>query len=170
MPANQNPLVRGFSITFMLVFGTMTVVIQKVIFNLQGRGRKGTWHKFEKPWFQTEAMFIGMFGCLGVYELLNLYKWWRSRDPAAKKLLDQEKTDVQSATGKKSVPRWKQYVLVIAPAACDMVATSMMNIGLVWSEYPCPGTLLLLPLFSFFSHDEFPAEVSEKNFACRSCF
>ena len=64
MPALQNPLIRGFSITFMLVFGTMTVVIQKVIFNLPGTGRNGDTHVFEKPWFQTEAMFIGMFGCM----------------------------------------------------------------------------------------------------------
>jgi hypothetical protein len=137
MPAIQSPVVRGLSITFMLVFGTCTVVIQKIIFNLKGKGRHNTEHTFEKPWFQTEAMFIGMFGCLGVYELMNLYKWYHSRDPAARKLLDEHKTDVQqtsSTSTKKAVPRWKQYLLVIAPATCDMVATAMMNISLVWSE------------------------------------
>lgn len=126
---------RWTSIAGMLLFGTCTVVIQKVIFNLPGKGRKGDTHVFKKPWFQTEAMFIGMFGCLFVYEGMNLYKYLKRRNsPEGQRLLDDTKPSVNaSASGaKKAPPKWKQYVLVIAPAMCDMVATSAMNIGLVW--------------------------------------
>lgn len=74
---------QAIVITGMLVFGTCTVVIQKVIFNMSGNcsffytvssafsiprlthvylavGNPGeAAHKFEKPWFQTEVMFVG---------------------------------------------------------------------------------------------------------------
>jgi len=134
MPSISSPLIRGLSITGMLLFGTCTVVIQKIIFNLSGKGRKGDIHVFKKPWFQTEAMFIGMLGCLLVYEGMNLYKYLTRRSAEGQRLLDDTKPSVNASQPgtKKSPPKWKQYVLVIAPAMCDMIATSAMNIGLVW--------------------------------------
>lgn len=129
MGANSNPLVRAGSITGMLTFGTLTVVIQKLIFAMEGKGRFTT-HKFEKPWFQTEAMFIGMFGCLFVYEFIQLYHWIQAKraGPAGRSLLDGQNVQQKAS----SMPKWKQYLLVILPALCDMVATAMMNIGLLW--------------------------------------
>jgi len=130
----------GVVVAGMLIFGTCTVVIQKLIFSLDGEGLNPTnhsileVHKFEKPWFQTEAMFIGMFGCLAVYEIMRCYQ--RSK---AKKVSVSESeplvNSTASATEKKSassMPVWKQYCIVCTPALCDMCATAMMNVGLLW--------------------------------------
>eukprot|EP00727_Mastigamoeba_balamuthi_P011601 m51a1_g7063 putative integral membrane (397) ;mRNA; f:178158-180020 len=116
-------------ITGMLVFGTCTVVLQKIIFSLKGVGRNGETHTFEKPWFQTEAMFVGMFGCLAVFEGMNVYRGVQARShPERSALLDKSVNG-----GSHSGPsRARQYLIVIAPAMCDLVATAMMNIGLLW--------------------------------------
>jgi len=128
-------VIRGIVIAGMLIFGTCTVVLQKIIFKLKGKNRAGeTGVEFEKPWFQTEAMFVGMFGCLAVYEILECVKRCKGRDPARQKLMDSSsnvQTDA-SGSGKKVPSKGKQYVLVMAPALCDMCATAMMNIGLLW--------------------------------------
>lgn len=53
----------------MLLFGTATVVIQKYVFGMKALGKPGEGIvDFQKPWFQTESMFIGMLSCLIVYE------------------------------------------------------------------------------------------------------
>lgn len=122
--------VKGIVIAGMLFFGTFTVVIQKIILTLEGVGRYGEHHKFDKPWFQTGAMFIGMLGCLIVYEVLRCIRRARAKKET-QPLLNAEDT-IQEPTEKKSPTILKQYVIVILPAACDMIATAMMNIGLLW--------------------------------------
>lgn len=122
--------VKGIVIAGMLIFGTFTVVIQKIILSLSGTGRGGEVHKFDKPWFQTGAMFIGMLGCLVVYEVLRCVRHARAKKET-QPLLNAEDT-IQEPTEKKQPTVLKQYVIVILPAACDMIATAMMNIGLLW--------------------------------------
>lgn len=88
-------------------------------------------------------MFIGMFGCLFVYEGMNLVKYLKRRNaPESQRLLDDTKPSVNMSQpgGKKAPPKWKQYVLVIAPALCDMIATAAMvcsNLSRVFSS-PLP--------------------------------
>jgi len=125
---------KGIVIAGMLIFGTCTVVIQKIIFSIEGKNKKGEKVPFEKPWFQTEAMFVGMFGCLAVYEVLECIKRCQKKDPARQNLVDGEESVQSDASGseKKAPSKLKQYVLVMAPALCDMFATAMMNIGLLW--------------------------------------
>jgi drug/metabolite transporter (DMT)-like permease len=101
----------------MLVFGTCTVVVGKLLFETESEGRK-----FEKPWWQVLAMFIGMASCLIVY-------WWKkyvskeSREDRAG-LLDEILSDYGFSG--------KMMMRIIPPAMCDMVATGLMNIGLVF--------------------------------------
>lgn len=128
--AQHSNAVKGIVIAGMLLFGTFTVVIQKIILSLEGVGRYGIKHKFDKPWFQTGAMFIGMLGCLVVYEVLRCVKNARAKKET-QPLLNADDT-IQEPTQKKSPTVLKQYVIVILPAACDMIATAMMNIGLLW--------------------------------------
>lgn len=112
----------------MLVFGTATVTIQKFIFDVEGWGRPGTdIHKFKKPWFQTESMFMGMLSCLIVYEIIRL-----TRACKAKKQTDAE-AQLNPAED-DSIQHWKHYFYVAAPAICDLVATSLMNIGLFYLD------------------------------------
>eukprot|EP01155_Anaeramoeba_flamelloides_P030161 Anaeramoba_flamelloidesa86208_352.p1 GENE.a86208_352~~a86208_352.p1 ORF type:complete len:386 (-),score=60.24 a86208_352:240-1397(-) len=96
----------------MLIFGTCTVVIAKVLFQTEGRGRYGTKkHLYTKPWLQTVAMFIGMLGCLLVLEAYRLIK--RKHNDAL-------------------VSHSKIYYISIVPSMFDLIATSLMNIGLLW--------------------------------------
>eukprot|EP01029_Cantina_marsupialis_P001192 TRINITY_DN10976_c0_g1_i1.p1 TRINITY_DN10976_c0_g1~~TRINITY_DN10976_c0_g1_i1.p1 ORF type:complete len:382 (-),score=88.21 TRINITY_DN10976_c0_g1_i1:334-1479(-) len=119
------------SIPGMLLFGTSTVVIQKMIFSMNGEGRHGDEHLFKKPWFQTEAMFVGMMLCLIVYwvkkcrgRMNEVSAMENAGETAYESLLD-------SSEKKAPVSEWKKYVYVMAPAMCDLVATCFMNIGLL---------------------------------------
>lgn len=125
-------MMKGIVIAGMLIFGTCTVVIQKLILSMYGYGKDHDYHQFKKPWFQTEAMFIGMFGCLIVYEIMRCVKRRKERDPARAGLLSDDKPQVNSPEAPKKMAVWKQYCIVCTPALCDMCATAMMNIGLLW--------------------------------------
>jgi len=125
----------GVVVAGMLTFGTCTVVIQKLIFSMKGKcNKEGDKKEFEKPWFQTEAMFIGMFGCLAVYEVMRCVQRAKRKgqDPQqvseTKPLVNSDST----RPAKKEMAVWKQYCIVCTPALCDMCATAMMNIGLLW--------------------------------------
>lgn len=124
-------VMKGIVIAGMLTFGTFTVVIQKIILSMKGRTKNGD-KQFKKPWFQTEAMFVGMFGCLAVYEVMRCVERRKARDPARAALLTGEKPQVNDHGKKKQMAVWKQYLIVCMPALCDMCATAMMNIGLLW--------------------------------------
>lgn len=75
-------------------------------------------------------MFIGMAGCLVVYEILRCV-----RNAKARK--DSETMPLMGGSGsvqddQEGGSRLKQYLVVIAPACCDMCATAAMNVGLLW--------------------------------------
>lgn len=126
--AKPGVLAKKTSIPGMLIFGTSTVVIQKLIFSMSAVGRPDNpSHTFEKPWFQTEAMFLGMFLCLVVYEIKRLMERHAVVSDVEKGLLVEGKPKEE-----EEVAHWKKYIYVIAPAMCDMLATSSMNIGLLW--------------------------------------
>jgi len=125
----------GIVIAGMLIFGTCTVVIQKLILSMKGWNKNGEWVQFKKPWFQTEAMFIGMFGCLAVYEVMRCVQRRKEKNTPAEDLSESKplvNSDSTREAKPKQIPVWKQYCLVCAPALCDMCATAMMNIGLLW--------------------------------------
>jgi len=125
----------GIVVAGMLTFGTCTVVIQKLIFSMEGKTKSGEKKEFKKPWFQTEAMFIGMFGCLAVYEVMRCVQAAKRRKQPqhvseTKPLVNSE--SVRGQPKKGEMARWKQYCIVCTPALCDMCATAMMNVGLLW--------------------------------------
>jgi len=126
----------GVVVAGMLTFGTCTVVIQKLILSMDGKTKDGTTKQFKKPWFQTEAMFIGMFGCLAVYEVMRCVQRAKKRNQPEqqvseiKPLVNSDST--RAAPAKKEMAVWKQYCIVCTPALCDMCATAMMNVGLLW--------------------------------------
>ncbi|KAL0215137.1 hypothetical protein P9112_007321 [Eukaryota sp. TZLM1-RC] len=123
---------KSLSIPGMLGFGTFTVVIQKLIFSMKGEGRPGIAdHTFRKPWFQTNAMFLGMFWCLVIFEIqrfINKRKDKKNGD----NLLTTEASDIQSAEEKAKPSHLMYYLVVGAPALFDLAATILMNIGLLF--------------------------------------
>lgn len=112
----------------MLLFGTATVTIQKFVFDVEGEGRFGEVHKFKKPWFQTESMFIGMLSCLIVYEIIRM-----SRKCKAAKKTDAE-AQLTGEVVDDSIQHCKHYFYVAGPAMCDLCATCLMNIGLFYLD------------------------------------
>ncbi|KAJ3442462.1 hypothetical protein M0812_12197 [Anaeramoeba flamelloides] len=103
---------RATAIPGMLLFGTFTVVIAKILFQTEGRGRYGhKKHLYTKPWLQTVAMFVGMLGCLLVLEIYRI---------------------VTNNLKKAVVSHKRVYFISIVPSMFDLIATSLMNIGLLW--------------------------------------
>ena len=103
---------RNSCIPGMLLFGTATVVIQKYVFDMSAPGRDDkTMVPFQKPWFQTESMFMGMLSCLIVYEITRCIRKSRATKDAEAGLLPQEDDSIQ---------HWKHYFYVGAPAMCDL--------------------------------------------------
>eukprot|EP00824_Muranothrix_gubernata_P020083 TRINITY_DN40303_c0_g1_i1.p1 TRINITY_DN40303_c0_g1~~TRINITY_DN40303_c0_g1_i1.p1 ORF type:complete len:425 (-),score=94.90 TRINITY_DN40303_c0_g1_i1:7-1239(-) len=141
------PTLKQLVIMGMLVCGTGTVVTGKMLYNMKGRTNDGEREKFEFPWFQTDAMFVGMFGCLLVWELRRLVAGRKVVvHPEKEETLLETSTEltpeeglpngagsIQGSEGtEKKKSHWMSYVYVCGPAVCDMLATGVMNIGLLW--------------------------------------
>lgn len=124
---------RAIAIPGMLLFGTATVVTQKFLFEQKAVGRDcyENPHKFSKPWFQTNSMFIGMCLALVVYEVQRCINKSKNKEDEAQSLATQDgATEKQEKKGGE----WKMYFYVAGPACCDLLATSLMNIGLLYIQ------------------------------------
>jgi len=113
----------------MLLFGTATVVTQKFLFEQKSVGRScyTNPHKFSKPWFQTNSMFIGMCLALVVYEVQRCMT--KNENDETQSLQTNGDIGENEDSG-----HWKMYFYVAGPALCDLVATSLMNIGLLYIQ------------------------------------
>ena len=115
---------RYYAIPGMLIFGTATVVTQKFLFQQEGQGTYG-YHKFEKPWFQTDTMFLGMTLSLIAYLILG------KKDKAEISTATSEQ--LKDETGpQKPKWNWKLYFSAALPSICDLCATSLMNVQLLY--------------------------------------
>jgi hypothetical protein len=102
---------RIYAIPGMLLFGTATVVTQKFLYESSGPGRSiYPSHNFSKPWFQTDAMFLGMMLSYIAFLLLR--------------------TDRDSS----SPTSLKFYFAPAVPALCDLTATTLMNVQLLYLQ------------------------------------
>lgn len=115
-----------YAIPGMLIFGTATVVTQKFLFDQKAQGiDKYGYHEFRKPWFQTDTMFMGMTLSLLAYVLL------RGRDAK-----EHSENPLYSAEDAKPPPslksKFKFYFACSLPALCDLTATSLMNVQLLY--------------------------------------
>lgn len=116
----------------MLLFGTCTVVVQKFLFEQKAVGldKYGTEpHKFSKPWFQTNSMFIGMLLALVVYEVKRCLD--KRKKHQSNELMSYEDNSQQS---QPQTSNKKLYFVCAVPASCDLLATSLMNIGLLYIQ------------------------------------
>lgn len=112
---------RYSSIPLMLITGTFSIVISKVMYEMKSRGKK-----FEKPWFQTDLMFAGMILCLGYYWLKKHLQSTRF----CNKYETLEKSNAKPA--KEFHLTIRQFLKILPPAICDLVSTGMMMIGLLF--------------------------------------
>ncbi|KAH0792151.1 putative integral membrane protein [Histomonas meleagridis] len=126
---------KAVAIPGMLLFGTCTVVVQKFLFQQKAVGldKYGPEpHYFKKPWFQTNSMFIGMLLALVVYEVQRLC--CKKKEVEENTLQSAADDSIASTKNDPGVSHKKLYFVVAAPACCDLLATALMNIGLLYIQ------------------------------------
>ncbi|WIA30810.1 hypothetical protein OEZ86_000868 [Tetradesmus obliquus] len=116
---------KTLSVSGLIVFGTITSLFAKVVYELKGVGLDGKEKLFQKPWAMTTTMFIGMTFCLPV----AYYKEWK-QEQERKQKEDLEEPLLATANGvvKGSL---KETLLLAIPSFFDLVATVLMNVGLL---------------------------------------
>jgi hypothetical protein len=122
MPPASTPLLHRLAVPMMLISGTLTTVCQKFILEQSCRGRAiYPAHRFSKPWFLTTIMFIGELSALVIHRIVP------ARDDAnLQGLLD----SVAPARSAKS--RLRTFLILGVPAACDLVSSVMIGVGLLF--------------------------------------
>lgn len=123
-----------FVIAGMLFFGTATTIFRKLIYDQRAVGdpKYGGMHNFNKPWFLTINMFVGMALALFIYEIeLFIKRRKEKKNQEKERLLHSigENSEVQNTASFKEL-----FFLIAAPAICDILATILGNIGLLFIE------------------------------------
>jgi len=120
------------SITGLLIFGTMTTVFSKTMYQVYGYGLSDpthpAYHTFQKPWAGVLIMFMGMSWCLVIHET-NKKKVAKRQTQAA---LAAPLLGVATSHAEPGESTWSvKSLFVFAPAIADLIATVLMYLGLV---------------------------------------
>ncbi|KAH3762432.1 solute carrier family 35 member F6 [Pelomyxa schiedti] len=142
---------RGAACIGLVSFGSWYVVFLKCSFTIQVKGDDDLLHRFEKPWFQTDVMFLSL--CIGFilsYAASNLGQRFNSR--AKRKHMHYAPTTQQAVQLQSSWMRdsrrlevfgvgnqtpemksmWKKLLLYLIPSMCDLVSTILCFYALLW--------------------------------------
>ncbi|KAF4321506.1 hypothetical protein BBI17_002637 [Phytophthora kernoviae] len=103
-----------------LITGTGTTLTGKILYGVDSVGLDGEVKKFEKPIFQTWLMFLAMIFALPIHWAYHYYveRQWRHNNRNGMKY-------------RYRIPR-KMYFLLAFPAAFDLLATFVANLGLLY--------------------------------------
>ncbi|GLC68100.1 hypothetical protein PLESTF_000646000 [Pleodorina starrii] len=117
------------SVSGLLLFGTTTSLLAKIVYELKSTGKNGEEKYFRKPWAMTSLMFLGMSLCLPLayYQERRAKKRSEAEDP----LLSFDYSGVSGPGGKRR-SQLKEIALLSLPTAFDLVATVLMNVGLLY--------------------------------------
>lgn len=107
-----------------MLTGTGTTLTGKVMYQIDAIGIDGSTKKFEKPIFQTWGMFLAMIFALPIH---YLYTWYVHRAYHAKNGYEK----VGASLPPPAVPL-RTYFLLAVPAAFDLIATFLANVGLMY--------------------------------------
>ncbi|EIE24529.1 hypothetical protein COCSUDRAFT_65401 [Coccomyxa subellipsoidea C-169] len=115
------------SVSGLLLFGTITSLFAKIVYELEGPDLDGAAKLFRKPWAMATNMFIGMSFCIPLAFLEERRQKGRlareaDGDASAPLLNGVEKDDTK--------PKYQVFMLAI-PTVFDLIATVLMNIGLL---------------------------------------
>lgn len=110
----------------LLTCGTVTSLLAKIVYELEGVGRDGKNRLFTKPWAMTTLMFVGMSLCLPL-AYWQQFQARKKRDTheAAQALLG------ELPQGKQRHSEMKEIFLLTIPTIFDLIATVLMNVGLL---------------------------------------
>ncbi|KAL0204774.1 hypothetical protein P9112_000081 [Eukaryota sp. TZLM1-RC] len=103
----------------MMIFGTGTMISAKLMLDSKSIGIDGRLKNFDKPWFQSMAMFVSMSFCM----LFFFEGQRRDRVRQSNTLLTDNKP--------RKVPDSRSYYLIAIPALFDLLATTIMTMSLI---------------------------------------
>lgn len=89
-----------------LVSGTLNSIVMKLCYQTTAVGSTPEAHFFHKPWFMSLVMFLAMLCALPMY-------YWMDRSKRPLSL--------------------KTWLIVSVPSACDLVGSSMQQVGLIFT-------------------------------------
>ena len=123
-----------------VVMGTGSTITVKVMYGLQAVGESGGVQRFEKPLFTTWVMFIAMTIALPAHYAVEAYRTHRrSRRSGGEVAYARLKGGAggggggeDASGGPVSVP-WRTFVLLVIPAAFDLLGTALASIGLLFT-------------------------------------
>lgn len=94
---------------------------------------------FEQPFYQAFFTFAGETTCLLAFFIMEAFLYWQKRRAGYQSLQTKDDGDLAAegeGISNSPAPRVKgwNYLLFAIPAACDVVGTSLMNMGLVYTH------------------------------------
>lgn len=104
----------------LLLFGTTTSLFAKIVYELQSQGLDGDMKYFRKPWAMTLLMFAGMSFCLPIAYFMDRKS--KESGQLAQPLLGEPP---------RTHSEVRETLLLGIPTFFDLVATVLMNIGLL---------------------------------------
>lgn len=112
----------------MLFTGTMNTIATSLQDRISSKGRNGESEDFEHPYFQTYTMFIGESLCFFAFLVL---KYRKKKELEEKPDEQREESSLSSSTD--SSRKYPLFLYFLPPTACDLSATTLMNIGLLYT-------------------------------------
>jgi len=119
---------KSHYLTGMLIFGTCTAISMKMQLVMECVGYGKLTHTFDKPFFQSIAMFVSMALALPLSWIVDLVKKKTSKNSTifTEPLID---VNIQTASEK---PKKKNPIVIAVPAMFDLIASTMMTYGLIY--------------------------------------
>eukprot|EP00201_Polytomella_parva_P001449 CAMPEP_0175086198 /NCGR_PEP_ID=MMETSP0052_2-20121109/29103_1 /TAXON_ID=51329 ORGANISM="Polytomella parva, Strain SAG 63-3" /NCGR_SAMPLE_ID=MMETSP0052_2 /ASSEMBLY_ACC=CAM_ASM_000194 /LENGTH=458 /DNA_ID=CAMNT_0016358329 /DNA_START=4301 /DNA_END=5677 /DNA_ORIENTATION=- len=116
---------KAMSVSGLIIFGTTTSLLAKIVYELQSVGLDGNVKYFHKPWAMTSLMFVGMSLSLpGVLIQEALKKKKKKKSDLETFLIENEE--------EKKTSSWSETLLLAIPTIFDLIATILMNVGLLY--------------------------------------
>jgi len=117
----------------LLAFGSLNTISMKLAFTLSGVGLSGQTKTFQKPWFMTIVMFVGMsfaLVCEAIAKLKSRRKGAMEPETfAANQVADDGFIKLEEEGG----PSWSTKVVFTGiPASFDIVATGLCSMGFLY--------------------------------------
>eukprot|EP01105_Mastigella_eilhardi_P005460 TRINITY_DN17162_c0_g1_i1.p1 TRINITY_DN17162_c0_g1~~TRINITY_DN17162_c0_g1_i1.p1 ORF type:complete len:413 (+),score=122.31 TRINITY_DN17162_c0_g1_i1:74-1312(+) len=129
-----NIIMRIHYLCGMLVFGTATAISMKIQLEMTCKGYGGIEHKFEKPFFQSIAMFVSMACALPISyagDMVAKFRAGRRGAEGADKPLLAGNTTLQEGA-EPAVKKSKNPFIVAVPCCFDLLASTLMTFGLIY--------------------------------------